>query len=150
MTLEEMKARLAEAQDALRAIHEGAGDSALSEERQTEWNDLTAEVSQLRSDIKAIEERQAAVRELGERKVTEAPAVHVKQDEREAFDLDEIRRMSYAGDAFLNKVTDQAKRAIENVEYGTRNKEEAQEQAERMLLDVDNSSRDLAKRMLLT
>src|SRR5690606_40445856 len=91
MTLEEMKARLAEAQDALRAIHEGAGDSALSEERQTEWNDLTAEVSQLRSDIKAIEERQAAVRELGERKVTEAPAVHVKKDEREAVDMEESR-----------------------------------------------------------
>src|SRR5690606_22527890 len=34
--------------------------------------------------------------------------------------------------------------------YGVRNKEEAQEQAERMLLDVDNSSRDLTKRMLLT
>lgn len=150
MTLEEMKARLAEAQDALRAIHEGAGDSALSEERQTEWNDLTAEVSQLRSDIKAVEERQAAVRELGERKVTEGPAVHVKQDEREAFDLDEIRKMSYSGDDFLEKVTDNAKRAIEGAAYGVRNKEEAQERAEELLLNVDNSSRDLAKRMLLT
>lgn len=149
MTLEEMKARLAEAQDALRAMHEEAGDSPLGE-RQEEWDGLTAEVSQLRSDIAAIEARQAAVRELGERKVTEAPAVHVKRSEGESFDLDEIRKMSYGGDDFLEKVTDNAKRAIEGAEYGVRNKEEAQEQAERMLLDVDNSSRDLAKRMLLT
>jgi len=150
MTLEEMKARLAEAQEALRSLHEAAGDAPLGE-RQEEWDGLTAEVSQLRSDIKAIEARMETVRELGEKPAhREAPAVHVKPSEREAFDLDEIRRMSYSGDDFLNKVTDQAKRAIENVEYGTRNKEEAQEQAERMLLDVDNSSRDLAKRMLLT
>src|SRR5690606_262332 len=149
MTLEEMKARLAEAQDALRAMHEEAGDSPLGE-RQEEWDGLTAEVCQLHSDIAAIEARQAAVRELGERKVTEAPAVHVKRSEGESFDLDEIRKMSYGGDDFLEKVTDNAKRAIEGAEYGVRNKEEAQEQAERMLLDVDNSSRDLAKRMLLT
>ena len=150
MTLEEMKARLAEAQEALRSLHEAAGDAPLGE-RQEEWDGLTAEVSQLRSDIAAIEARQATVRELGERPANrEAPAVHVKPSEREAFDLDEIRKMSYSGDDFLEKVTDQAKRAIEGAAYGTKAKEEAQERATELLETVDNSSRDLAKRMLLT
>jgi HK97 family phage major capsid protein len=150
-TLEELRARLAEVQDELRGIHAEAGDADLDTERQAEWDSLSEELGSLKADIARREARMAAVRELGEKPAhREAPAVHVKPSEREAFDLDEIRRMSYSGDDFLNKVTDQAKRAIENVEYGTRNKEEAQEQAERMLLDVDNSSRDLAKRMLLT
>ncbi len=149
-TLEELRARLAEVQDELRGIHAEAGDADLDTERQAEWDSLSEEMGSLKADIAKREARMAAVRELGEKKVTEGPAVHVKRSEAERFDLDEIRKMSYSGDDFLEKVTDNAKRAIEDANYGVRNKEEAQERAEELLLESDNSSRDLAKRMLLT
>lgn len=152
MTLEEMKARLAEAQDALRAMHEEAGDSPLGE-RQAEWDGLTAEVSQLRSDIAAIEARQAEVAKLGEKPggaERKAPAFVKTHTDAEVFDLDSLRAMSYSGDDFLDKVSENAKRAIERAQYGVKNKESAQERAEELLDTVDNSSRELAKRMLLT
>jgi HK97 family phage major capsid protein len=151
MTLEEMKARLAEAQDALRAMHEEAGDSALGE-RQEEWDGLTAEVSQLRSDIAAIEARQATVRELGERKVTEAPAVHVKKSDAELYDLNALRMESSSVEDYVQRATDNARRAVERSvkSFSMKDKEAAAEHAEALLLEVDNSSGDLAKRYLAT
>jgi HK97 family phage major capsid protein len=148
-----MKARLDEVQDALRSMHEETGEAALSEERQAEWDGLTDELKTLRASIAKAEERMETVRSLAKKEENverTAPAVHVKRSEAETFDLDEIRKMSYSGDDFLDKVTDNAKRAIEGAKYGVRNVEEAQERAEELLETVDNSSRDLAKRMLLT
>jgi HK97 family phage major capsid protein len=152
MTLEEMKARLAEVQDGLRSIHEDAGEAALSEERQTEWDGLSEELKSLRSDIAKAEARMETVRELGEKGSTErhAPNYVKTRTEAEVFDLDAIRAESYGTEDFLRKVDDNARRAIERVQYGVRNREGAQERAEELLDTVDNSSRDLAKRMLLT
>lgn len=149
-TLEEMKARLAEVQEALRAIHEEAGDAGLTEERQAEWDEASSELDTLRSQIKAAEARMETVKGLGERGSKEAPAFVKTHTDAEVFDIDSIRSMSYSGDDFLNKVDSNARRAIERANYGVRNKESAQEQAEILLDTVDNSGRDLAKRMLLT
>lgn len=154
MTLEAMKARLEEVQDALRAIHEGAGDAALSEERQTEWDGLSEELSTLRSDIAKAEARMETVRSLAKKDETaergNAPAFVKAHTDSEVFDLDDLRKLSYSGDDFLERVSDNAKRAIERASYGTKNKEAAQERAEELLDTVDNSSRELAKRMLIT
>lgn len=160
-TLEEMKARLAEVQDALRSIHEESGAEALSEERQTEWDGLSDELKTLRSDIAKAEERLETVRSLAEKPAhtDKAPAFVPTRTDEEVFDLSEIRKMSYSGDDFLEKVTDNAKRAIERNEYGVQglrvgtqsvSKEDAQERAMELLETTDNSSRDLAKRYLLT
>lgn len=149
-TLEEMKARLAEVQEALRSIHEEAGDAALSEERQAEWDEASDELTSLRSDIAKAEARMETVKSLGERGNREAPAFVKTHTDSEVFDLDSLRQMSYSGDDFLEKVETNARRAIERVQYGVKNKEGAQERAEELLDTVDNSSRDLAKRMLLT
>lgn len=150
-TLEELRARLAEIQDELRGIHAEAGEAALDETRQAEWDSLSSELGTVKADIERREARIAAVRELGDKPGhREAPAVIKTRSESEVFDLDEIRKNSYSGDDFLDKVTDNAKRAIERAAYGVKAKEAAQERAEELLDTVDNSSRELAKRMLLT
>jgi HK97 family phage major capsid protein len=145
-----MKARLAEIQERLRSIHEEAGESALSEERQTEWDNAETEMTGLRADIAKAEARMETVRNLGEKKVKDAPAFVRTHTEAEIFDLDDIRKMSYSGDDFLEKVSDNAKRAIEKAKYGVKDTAAAQERAEELLDTVDNANRELAKRMLLT
>lgn len=160
MTLAEMRARLAEVQSELRSIHEEAGDAQLSEERQADWNSLDGELGTLRGQIEATEARMARVADLGAKPGNvDAPNVIKTRSDEEVFDLDNIRKMSYSGDDFLDKVTDNAKRAIERAEYGTQglrvggksvSKEDAQTRAEELLETVDNSSRELAKRMLIT
>lgn len=150
-----MKARLAELIQELRAMHDEAGDAALSEERQAEWDAKAEERATLLKDIERAEARMKLVGDLGEAGTKEkgsdkgAPAVHTSRGE-EIFDLDDIRKMSYSGDDFLERCTENAKRAIERASFGVKDKEAAQERAEELLLTVDNSGRELAKRMLLT
>jgi HK97 family phage major capsid protein len=153
MTLEEMKARLAEIQDRLRAIHEEAGEAALAEERQTEWDELDGELEGLRSQIAAAEKRMTRLAELGDKPGNverQAPAFKKTQTDDELYDLGELRALSYSGDDFLERVSDNAKRAIERARFGVKEKEAAQERAEELLETADNSSRDLAKRYLMT
>jgi HK97 family phage major capsid protein len=149
-----MKARLAEVQAELRSIHEEAGDAALSEERQGDWDTLDGELTSLRDQIAKAEARMARVAELsdkpGNTERGNAPAFVKTHTDSEVFDLDSIRQMSYSGDDFLDKVADNAKRAVERSSYGVKDKEAAQERAEELLDTVDNSNRELAKRMLLT
>lgn len=156
-TLEEMRARLEEVKALLRSMHEEAGDAALDEERQGEWDTLADERATLLKDIARTEARLAEVAELAatpgntERGTDKgAPAFIKTKTDAEVFDLNELRQMSYSGDDFLERVSDNAKRAIERAQYGAKNREAAQERAEELLDTVDNSSRDLAKRMLLT
>lgn len=150
MTLEEMKARLAEVQDALRAIHEEGGDADLSEERQTEWDSLSDELTDLRSGIERAEKRIETVRSLGERKITDAPAFVKKVEDRDLYDLDALRMESSNSEDYVRRATDNAKRAIERAKVGVKDKEAAQAYAEELLDTVDNRSGDLAKRMLAT
>jgi HK97 family phage major capsid protein len=156
-TLPEMRARLAEIKERLEAIHTESADAPLSEERQTEWDSLDTEWDELSAAISAAEARAEALAKkvVSEPKVTErgsdsGPAFIKKKSEEELYDLGELRSMSYSGDDFLERVTDNAKHAIERAEYGVRAKEDAQGRAFDLLESVDNSSRDLAKRYLLT
>lgn len=160
MTLAEMRARLAEIQEELRGIHTEAGDAALTEERQGEWDSLSGEMGTLKADIARAEARQAVVAELGEKKETRegAPTFIPTRTEDEIFDLNEVRKMAVSGDDFLRKVEDNAKRAIERAKFGLSNlpngrkvsAEEAQERAEELLELHDDANRNLAKRYLLT
>lgn len=156
MTIEEMKARLAEIQDGLRAMHEEAGDAALSEERQTEWDALADERGTLIKDLERAEARVSLVGDLAQKPghtesgtERKAPAFH-KDHGQEMFDLDEVRAMSYGASDFLGKVDDFARRAIDKAKFGVRDEASAQEHALELLEEVDNSNRDLAKRYLAT
>lgn len=57
MTLEQMRARLAEVEERARAIDTEAGDNALTAEQRTEFDALLAERQQLHTDIAAEERR---------------------------------------------------------------------------------------------
>lgn len=153
MTLEEMKARLAEVQDALRAIHEESGDAALNEERQTEWDGLSDELTTLRSDITKAEKRIETVRSLGEKKEhRDAPAYIKTHTDSELYDLNALRLESSSAEDYVSRATDNARRAVERSvkSFGMKDKEAAAEHAESLLLEVDNTSGDLAKRYLAT
>lgn len=156
MTLAELKARLEELKASMRAIHEEAGDAALSEERQTEWDEADTERLSLIDQVAKAEARMAAVAALAETPATTergtdtgAPNFVQKKGD-ELFDLDDIRKMSYSGDDFLARVQDNARHAIERATYGTKDKAAAQERAEELLDTIDTSDSQLAKRMLIT
>lgn len=157
MTLAEMKARLEEVKAELRSMHEEAGDAALSEERQGEWDTLATERETLLAGIAKAEARMAMVGDLAAapgnvEKGSDkgAPAFHASRSDDEVYDLSEISKRSYSGDDFLERVSDNAKRAIERASYGVKDKAAAQERAEELLDTVDTSDRQLAKRMLMT
>lgn len=155
MTLAEMKARLEEVKAELRSMHEEAGDAALSEERQGEWDTLATERQTLLDGIARAEARMSMVADLaaapGNVEKGTAPAFHAERND-ETLSLDEIRANSYSSEDFLNRCTDSAKFRIEKAQYGVakKDRERAQEQAFDLLEENDNSSRDLAKRYLLT
>jgi HK97 family phage major capsid protein len=157
-TLEELRARLAEVQDELRGLHAEAGDGDLDTERQAEWDTLSEELGTLKADIKRREDRISTVRALGEAGNVEAhraPAVHVKTEDRDLYNLDELRLSSSSAEDFVRRATDNAKRAIERASFGASpvrgtNKEDMQGHAEELIDTVDNRSGDLAKRMLAT
>lgn len=154
MTLEEMRARLAEIAAEMRSMHDEAGDAALSEERQGDWDKLDGEHETLSGQIKAAEARIEKIRGLAADPANvekpQAPNVHIKPSDGELYDLQSLRQGSYSAEDFVERATDNAKRAIERASYGVRDKEGAQEHAESLLDEVDNTAGDLAKRMLVT
>lgn len=159
MNMDELKARQAEIATALTGIGEEFRDAALPDEKQTEWDTLLAEKAKNDKTLADIEARAETLKGLATRGTVErgadrgAPAVHIKQDD--IYDVSELRSMAYNGEDFLRKVEDNAKRAIDGAKFGNlrgygSDKETAQEYATELLTEVDNGSKDIAKRMLAT
>lgn len=160
MTLAEMRARLDEIAERFTEINDEAGDGSLAEERQGEWDGLEAEYDSLTAAVKQAEARQARVAALAERQgstervAPQAPAFHKKQDD--IFDLAELRSLSYSGEDFLRKVSDNAMRAVEEGKFANVravkgvSREDAQERCAELLETADTEGRDLAKRYLVT
>lgn len=69
-TIEELQARLAEIETERRSIHTAAGDAALTDEQQANWDALDTEETEKRAALKVVE---------GEKAETEARAVRVKE-----------------------------------------------------------------------
>jgi HK97 family phage major capsid protein len=162
MNIAEMRARQVEIEARLAEIHAESPESALTEERQTEWDNLETELAPLSENLTKAEARVARVATLAKNERStekpaerKAPEFHKTQTQQELYDLGELRAMSYSGEDFLSKVRDNAHRAIERAEYGVAgrkdvSKEDAQGHAEMLLDTVDNKANDLAKRFLLT
>lgn len=157
-TIAELRARLDEISERMAELSpEGSETRSLEEAEQTEFDTLDAEATDVEHAIDQIVKRGERLKSLAARGASEkgsenghAPAFHKSRSEEDVFDLEEARKLSYSGDDFLERVTDNAKRAIEKAQYGTSKREDAQETAMRHLEDSDTESRDLAKRMLLT
>ncbi|MFC5996945.1 phage major capsid protein [Pseudonocardia hispaniensis] len=61
MRLEELRARIAEIDDELRAIHTEAGDAALTDEQQTRWDELETERATRVTESEQRQRREAAL-----------------------------------------------------------------------------------------
>lgn len=155
-TKEELLARAAEIAERLAAIGDESRDAALEDDTQTEYDGLIAERTAALAAVEKIEARQAELKamaaepknvERGNTNGAVAPAFHQKTD---IYDVADLRARSYSGEDFVQKVGENALRAIEAAKFGVRNKEAAQEYVADLLENVETENGDLAKRMLLT
>jgi len=123
MTLEQMRARLREIMDRLRAIHTAAGDAALTAEQSAEFDTLDAERAQVEAGIAREERRSALARsapaaapvdpgeirtEGGDGARGAAPAVHIDVDPREV-----LRDRSLTGRARSRQLVETVLRQVE-------------------------------------
>lgn len=74
MTLEELRARLAEIETELRTVHTEAGDAGLNEDQQTRWDALEGEHSTVRGQIEEAEAEERAAAERLEQRRTRVAA----------------------------------------------------------------------------
>lgn len=66
MTPEEIRARLEAIKAEFRALHEGAGDGDLDETAQTRWAELETEDTEMREQLKTVEEAEARAQRVAE------------------------------------------------------------------------------------
>lgn len=176
MTLAELRARQAEIQARMREINTEAGgdDVALTEERQGEWDTLTAEFAAKKAQIEQIEARQAALREeartanndgstaveRGSDTGRQAPNFIPGRTEAEIYDFDAVVRSASNGEDRSRRLRDGAMRAVESGRFShlrslagaTHVRQTAEETQERLsdLLDNCDAPDQLAERMLRT
>jgi HK97 family phage major capsid protein/HK97 family phage prohead protease len=160
MTLEELRARLAEIVARQSALGTEYRDKELPEEVQTEWDALKAERTEAEGRVAAIEARQEEVRQVAaagqvERVGVQAPAVQIKPED--IYDLDALRRDSNGAEDYQERSADYAKRAIDDrkTRFSTITKREAAQETvtdllERFEGERDDRRRTLAERILIT
>jgi HK97 family phage major capsid protein/HK97 family phage prohead protease len=163
MTLDELKIRLAEISVRLEELGEEYRDAELPEAEQREWDGLKAEFDKHTESVRRIEKRAEEIKAMfaktpddgrfasGDRSDNRGgPAFHKRDDN--IFDLEEIRSSSYGSTDFLQRVADNAHRAVDQVRYGARDKDAAKERIHSLLDDdsIETEERDLAKRILMT
>lgn len=154
MTLEELRARAAELRAELISLDEESRGAALSDEAQEKWNTGEAELRTVEESIKAIEARQERLKGFAqdtsrtEKSTPGAPAFH---RDRDVFDLDAIRSESTSADNFVERVKENAERAVDKMRFSrVTSKESAQERMSNLLDYCDDDNGTLAKRILLT
>lgn len=166
-TKDEFEARQAEIAQRLSTIAEETRNAALSDEQQTEWDELTSERAANAKKIENIDERAALLldkarqpghRETGDGARGGAPAFH--PDRGDIFDVRALRNASSSIAEFERKVDDNARFAVERATYAKTPKgydgAEPAEAIEDLLGSVRSSNPEesgrsvLAKRILAT
>ena len=153
MTLEELRARLAEIDVRQADLGEEFRDAEMPEGEQKEWDGLDAERAKVTASISRIEARIARLGELAEAGSTErgtdsgSPAFHRSRD---IHDIDALRREARSEEDFVERLHDNARRATEKMHFSPQvSRDAAQERIESLLINVDSKG-DLAKRILVT
>lgn len=158
-TIAEMRARLEEITSRMSEIHEEAGEAALSEERQTEWDDLDTEYAETEKKINSAESRSERMKSFAastpgaREKGTDqgSPAFVRTRTEREIYDVDSLRSEARDEYDFADLCRDNAMRAVEKARFSRMAKREAaQDNAAYLLDNVDDDEGSLAQRFLLT
>lgn len=155
MTLEELLARQAEIEARLQAIDTEAGDAALSEERQTEWNTLNEEHRENAAQAAALQARRSRVAEIAANPTSVERGVDLgvpspTRTVDNVFDLASIRANPYTDPvAFGAEMEGRARRIIqENVRLSDPEKVRAVALLERFASTPQGTL--LAERMLVT
>lgn len=138
MTLDEIRARLADIEAERRKIDAAAGDAALNDEQQARWNELDTEETQLRADLDEAERRERVAESRAKWRTTQVGTKVTPFD-----DLD-VARMTY------REASDRARAHLERDELHLNDEQRAR--LER-LLQTRNDNLDggeLARRLLVT
>ncbi len=155
MTVEERQARQAEISQRLNELDAEYRGAVLPEERQTEWDQITAEFEEHTANIAAAEARSRRIAALAGQGSTEsgtpfhAPNVVKKPDN--LYDLTALRRDARSMDDLISRTRDNALRAVEAHHYDTvSDQDETRSHVEKLLRGVDAKEGDLARRILVT
>lgn len=159
MTVAEREQRQAEIRTRLQEIDAEYNGAELPEERQTEWDDISAEYEVHTHAIRAATARAARLAALaGNESHTEAgtpfhaPNVQPRKPEN-VYDITSLRREARSVDDLARLMRDNALRAVELNHYDAapnQDEDDTRSHIERLLRRVDTPDGELARRILQT
>lgn len=155
MTVEERRERQSAIQRRLGELDSEYTGAALPQERQTEWDQLSAEYEEHTGHIAAAEARSRRIAALAGSGSTEAGTGFTAPNQirrpENLYDLTALRRDARSMDDLLRMQRDNALRAIEQHHYETAPDQDAvRARIEHLLRTVDQRDGDLARRILVT
>jgi HK97 family phage major capsid protein/HK97 family phage prohead protease len=157
MTVAEREQRQAEIRTRLAEIDAEYNGAELPEERQTEWDDISAEFDVHTHAIRAANARSQRLASLaGNGSIEngtgfEAPNVTKRKSAENVYDLIALRRDARSVDDLVRAMRDNALRAVEMNHYDSVNDEDAcRTHIERLLRRVDDKDGTIARSILQT
>lgn len=162
MTVEERVARQSEIKARLSEIDTEYSGGTLPDETQREWDDLNVEHVEHERAIDAATRRAEQLRALAEENAADPGAGSRRQVERgtspnfsrrpdDIYDISNLRNKARSLEDMGQLCRDNALRAVERGRFGGAvRKEDAQSNVERLLLECDDASGTLARRVLTT
>jgi HK97 family phage major capsid protein/HK97 family phage prohead protease len=155
MTVEERQVRQQEITQRLNELDAEYRGAVLPEERQTEWDEISAEFEEHTANIAAAEARSRRIAALAGSGSTEggtpfhAPNV-IKKPEN-IYDLTSLRKDARSMDDLVRMTRDNALRAVEAHHYDTvEDQTGTREHIEKLLRGTDAQEGELARRILVT
>ncbi|MFH8405568.1 phage major capsid protein [Streptomyces sp. NPDC018019] len=156
MTVEERAARQEEIRSRLAELDAEYNGAVLPEDRQAEWDAISAEFDDHRVAIEAATRRSARIRALaGEPGHTEGGAdltvPHQIRTRSDVYDVSALRKQARSMDDLGRLLKDNALRAVDENRYpSAEDQQTAQAQVERLIRNVDDREGTLSRRILTT
>jgi HK97 family phage major capsid protein/HK97 family phage prohead protease len=151
MTLEELRALIAEMTERQSDIEAEHRDAELPEDVQAEFDEAGEAIERASKSIERIEARQKRVREAAERGDVEKPgAPYVKKNTDNIYKLDEIRKESFGGDDFIVRAQEAAKHVLERANMPAHRGLDAAKEDLAEMIEAGVDEGYVAKRMVAT
>lgn len=156
-SIDDRQERIQEIDQRVAELDEEFANTRMTDEARDEWNRLNSERDEHESTVAELKRRKERLRKVAgnpsatEQAQTEAPAVVRKRGD-EIYDLSRIRAESRSEEDHVERLHDNAKRAIEKASFPgpSSQREQLQGHVSQLLERVDNQSGDFAKRILAT
>jgi len=160
VSIEDRESRIVEIDNRISEIDDDYAGQLMPDAVREEWNGLNGERDEhitVIKELRARKERLAAIAssnpQATERTGDNSPVV-IRRRGNEIYDLARIRSESRSDDEYRTRLHDNARRAIEQANYGPirsiATKEDAQTNVLRLLDGIDDKDGTLAKRILAT